>query len=160
MKILSNRIIVPLSTEKQISSIKKVFLDECILFKSDIEEYELIIILRPKKLGRIALPDSSVLPVEYNRSNKLFSIIRHYLSQAKCVEKILFLKEDDIFHIWTIISDYYNEDNRKAVYKKEGELMDFLSKADFNFDFYLIESVDVEDVLSSGAVIIYDRPKI
>lgn len=146
-----------ISTEKAIAKVGQVFLDECLYLKTDIGKHELLIILKPKRFRRISFTDSSELTVVRNHSNELFTIIKHYLAQERCVEQILFLKKDDIFHIWTVISNYDNEENRKLIYKKEVAVMNFLSKLNFHFDFYLIEADEVSEVLSSGAVVIYSK---
>jgi len=162
MKILSNkRRLSSQSTEENIASAEQVFLDDYFLFKTDIGRYELFIILRPRKLNRSrSLPDNSESVIDHNYTNELFSIIRHYLAQCKHVEKILFLKKEDVFHIWTVNAEYDIEENRKAVYTKEMELMTYLSKVGFHFDFYIIEPDDVDEVLSSGASIIYNKPRL
>lgn len=136
---------------------EQIFLDEYIFAKTDIGKYELIIILKPKRLRKISFAGSSDLYIAQNHSNELFSIIKHYLAKEENVEKILFLKKDDIFHIWTVISGYNDEENRKKIYKREIELMSFFSRADFHFDFYLIDFDEIDEVLSLGAIIIYER---
>lgn len=91
-----------------------------------------------------------------NSQDLVFTII-NYLSQEKCVNKVLLLKEKDLFHVWTVIDEYNNENNRKSVYRQECNLMKYMAKINLHFDFYLIESEEVKDTLSSGAVIVYER---
>lgn len=146
----------PNSSEKIFPSINGVFLDECIYAKSDIGKYDLIIILKPKKFRTVIAKDSS-LALTRNRSNELFATIKHFLAQDEMVQSILFLKKDDLLHIWTVISGYDSEENRKTIYNRERELVNFLSRLDFHFDFYLIEAEEVEEILSLGAISIFKR---
>jgi len=153
----SNTQINSLTTESNISKTNQVFIDEYLFAKTDIGQYELIIILRPKNINRITQSQNSLLPIGQNYSNELFSIIKHYLGQSDFVQKILILKKGDVFYIWTVISDYTSEECRKIIYKNELNLMNFLSKAKFHFDFYLIESEEVDEIISAGALVIYKR---
>jgi len=156
----SHREITPISTENKVATTKQVFLDEYFFSKTDIGEYELIIVLRPKKFGRIAYIDNSDITLGQNHSNELFSIIRHYLAQEKQVERILFLKKDEVFHVWTVISEYQKPEIRRSIYNKERELMNFLARANFHFSFFLIEPDEADELLFSGSIVIYDREKL
>lgn len=161
MKNLSGRrIIEEVNTEQSIPKTNTVFCDEYLFVKTDVERYELFVILRPKDKFRkqYYIQDTTESDlIECTHSDKLFTIIKHYLAQNGNVEKLLFLQEDNLLHIWTAISNYNAENDRREIYRKEAELTKFLSRAGFHFDFYLIESEEVNDVLSSGAVVIYEK---
>lgn len=163
MKNLSSeRILNEVITRQSIPKTKKIFSDEYIFIKTDSEKYELFLILRPKSLfgyKHLIENTTKIDLIEYTHTDKIFTIIKHYLAQKEFVEKIMFLEEENLFHIWTAISNYDNEGNRKEIYAQEAELVKFLSKAGFHFDFYLIGLDEVDGILSLGASIIYNKVK-
>lgn len=163
IKNVSERRVLEVNTTEQQNptSSKSIFFDEVYILKTDIEKYNVWIVLAPKPKLKKPYPcisqSSESDSYELTDSNALFIIIKHFLAQVKCVEKILFLKKEDTIHIWTAISEYNSEENRRLVYNQEKKLTIFLSKVDFRFDFYIIESEDVPEIESSGASIIWER---
>jgi hypothetical protein len=158
-KTPSHNEISAVSTKSQVATTKEVFLDEYFFTKTDIGRYELIIVLRPREFQRLIYTNNLEVTFGQNHSNELFSIIKHYLAQENSVEKILFLKKGDIFHIWSAMSNYHNPEVRKSIYSKERDLMNFLSRANFHFDFFLVEPDEVDELLSAGATVMYDKEK-
>lgn len=146
-------------TENDIAKTSEMFLDETLLYKTDIENYEVIIIIRPKELSKIKnrIENPSNWCQDYTSSDELFTTIIDSLRESQHIEKILFLQRENVLHIWSVISDYQNEAIRKEIYAKEKLLMENLSKRDYNFDFYLIEPDESSEVISSGAIVIYDK---
>ena len=137
-----------ISTKKDISKSRIAF-DEALLSSTDPGSQELFIVI---------LISKSSQDQDYTVSDELISCIRQHLSQSEYVEKILFVKEDGMLRIWTAVSFYSDEKCRRAVYRQELLLMnDLLSKRNLHFDFYLIEPHEVEEILSGGAALIYDK---
>ena len=90
-------------------------------------------------------------------SNELLETITNYLKRGEGVEKILFQKTDEVLRIWTVLSEYENEEKRISVYRQEKLLMKELAGRKYRFDFYIIEEDEVNEVLSSGAILIFNR---
>lgn len=90
-------------------------------------------------------------------SNELLETIINYLKRVQKVEKIIFQKTDEILRIWSVLSEYENEENRKSVYHQEKLLMKELVSRKYQFDFYIIEKNKADEILSSGAILIFDR---
>ena len=90
-------------------------------------------------------------------SNELLETIINYLKRVAGVEKIIFQKTDEILRIWSVFSEYENEEKRISVYRQEKLLMKELVGRKYRFDFYIIEEDEVNDVLSSGAILIFNR---
>ena len=138
-----------MSTKKDIVKSRIAFFDQDLLSRTDSPLQELFIVIRRSKSSQ---------DQDYTVSDELISCIRKHLSQSEYVEKILFVKEDAMLRIWTAVSSYSDEKCRRAVYHQELLLMDdLLSKRNLHFDFYLIEPQDVEEILSGGAALIFDR---
>ena len=90
-------------------------------------------------------------------SNELLETIINYLKRVEGVEKILFQKTDEVLRIWSVLLEYENEGKRISVYHQEKFLMKELASRKYRFDFYIIEEDEVNEVLSSGAILIFNR---
>lgn len=164
MKSSNERIIIDPNNTNNFScgTRKKLFYDECSVLKTDaLEEYYTWIALVPKNkssLGRFnKIPEINELI--RTKSDILYLIIKSFLAKATSVKKIFFLERDNVIHIWILISGYGNEAKRKLVYNREAALCNFLSKSELHFDFLLIDSDEVEEILSLGVHTLYDRTK-
>lgn len=137
----------------------KIFIGDTYILKTEITDYNLWIVLVPRDKKSILKFDDSLEAgnVERNDSRRTLVAIKHFLSKAECVKKILFLAKEGTIHIWTAIFEYNNENNRKLVYGQEIELTRFLKGADCYFDFHLTELEEVDEIVSLGAKVIYDR---
>jgi len=139
------------STRSNMPTFKGMVLDSNFFLETGGKD-RVVVGLQPRSIWR-----EKTTPLNCSASNELFGVIKSYLSQNKDVKKILFLKKNDVLHIWTVLCQYEDEESRKAVYKQESALIKYLSHLNFHFDFYLIENNEVGEVMSSGAVVIYDK---
>lgn len=144
---------------QMISFAKIVYQNESVFYKTDVGSHELIVILRPKPktLSDRGFLSSNQSNCNFTLSTELDERIINFLKEVEVVEKIIFQKTDDVLHVWTVIQQYDNEKQRKAVYEQERLLMKDLMTQEYRFDFYLIESDEVEEILSSGGILIFDR---
>ena len=147
------------STHQRVTPSSRVFGNETVLFKMDVEDQVSIIISRLRDLleRRSESQSLSNWNQECTISNILLTTIKDYLGQNENVEKILLLRSNNILHIWTVVSTYQDEAIRRSVYQQESLLMQHLSKHDFHFDFYLIELEEVGEVMASGVIVLYDK---
>lgn len=137
----------------------QVYIDEAVFLKTDIGTHELIIVLRPKNLSSkiIETEGTSNQSPDLTSSNELFETIINCLKGAGEIVKIFFQMKDEVLRIWTVLLDYENEKKRKAVYHQEKLLMKELRSRKYRFDFYIIEEDEAIEVLSSGAILIFDK---
>jgi methionine synthase I (cobalamin-dependent) len=156
MQIKSNSLEV--STSKIMSLIRSVSSDEFFFLKTDMGSTQLVILSRPKRLlGQAnSFGNRSNFNLNLNSSNELFDKIIEYLIKAG-VEAIVFEKIDDVLHIWSVIDNYDDESKRRNVYTQESLLMKNLKEQGYSFNFQLIRSENLEDVLSSGGILIYKK---
>ena len=130
-----------------------IYQDEVFYWKTDIAQHELIVILRPKRLSQAVSNQN----FDLTSSNELFETIIDHLKAAQGVENILFQQKDEMLRIWTVLPEYEDEGKRKAVYQQEKLLMKELVGRKYRFDFYIIEHDEVDEVLSSGAISIFNK---
>ena len=157
VKFSSNIRIQLISTKKDIAQSRIAFSYQDIISKTDPRSQKLSIITHFSGQKNVIL-NRSDWHQDNTVSDEMISSIRNYLCQGEYVEGILFMKEGNILHIWTVVSSYSDEKCRRAIYNQECLLMkDISSKRNLHFDFYLIEPQEVGDLLSSGAILIYDR---
>ena len=130
---------------------------ELYVFKTDIGSHDLFIVLNPKTNVTTPIKNDIINTFEQTNTDKLFLPIKHFFSRVECVKTLLFLKKNDVIHIWTAIADYDTEANRRLVYKEESQLMKYLSTVHLDFNFCLIELEEIEEILSAGATIIFDK---
>ncbi len=117
--------------------------------KSKPQEYEIIV----KSFYSL---DSSKITLTLVSTNDIYNKIAQLLSKTKVVDKIFIIREENTFCIWTSLRRY-DKNSRYALYKQELEIIQYFSAVEFHFDFHLAESDDLEDLLASGAKIIYPK---
>jgi len=96
--------------------------------------------------------DNTALPISVVYTSEIYDKIVKILTEVEGINKILFLRSENVFYIWTIIYEN-NKNTRCSVYGKELEIIKELSA--FSFDFNLAKENDVERLLSAGAKKIY-----
>ncbi len=147
------------TSRKDVAFGPQVYTDEAVFLKTDIGKHELIIVLRPKNLSQkiIETEGASNQSPDLTFSNELFETIINYLKGAGEIVKIFFQMKDEVLRIWTVLPDYENEKKRKVVYHQEKLLMKELRSRKYRFDFYIIEEDEASEVLSCGAILIFDK---
>lgn len=105
-----------------------------------------------------ASPDASNLQLDVVCTNDIYGKIVEILSSEKVVEKIFLIRDVTTFSIWTSIIKN-DKESRRALYKKELELMRFFSPIEFHFDFHIAYPEDTEELRLSGVKIIFSRKK-
>lgn len=146
-------------SNQEVSFSKVVYQNESVFYKTDVGSCELSVILRPKPktLAYKRIITSNQLNYNLTVSTELYERIISFLKVVEGVEKIIFQKTDDVLHIWTVVRQYDNEEKRKAIYKQESLLMKDLISREYRYDFYLIAPDEVEEILSSGGILIFDK---
>lgn len=117
--------------------------------KSKPREYE-IILKNPYPL------DTSETILTVVLTNDIYNKIVELLSKAGVVSKIFLIREENTFCIWTSLCKY-DKKARYALYSQELEVVKYFSPVEFHFDFHLAQLDDIEELLASGAKIIYPR---
>jgi hypothetical protein len=105
------------------------------------------------------LPDSSRLKLDLILTDDIYRKIADLLSDSRVINKIFLLREENTFCIWTSLRES-GKDSRHALYAQELKIIEFFSRTEFHFDFHLAEADDTEELLASGAKIIYPGAKI
>ena len=80
------------------------------------------------------------------------------MSQSQAVDKIFLLKDNNVFNIWTILTEN-DKRTRYSLYEKELEVIRFFSSIQIYFDFNLANSGEESELLFSGAKLIFDKSK-
>lgn len=117
--------------------------------KSKPREYEII-------LKNLYPPDLSKITLTFVSTNDIYNKIAELLSKADVVDKIFLIREENTFCIWTSLYKY-DKKARYALYNQELEIVKYFSPIEFHFDFHLAQLDDIEELLASGAKIIYSR---
>lgn len=103
-------------------------------------------------------PDSSGLRLVLISTADIYNEMVKILSKNPVIEKIFIIREENTFYIWTALSQY-DKNARYSLYNSELEIIKHFASVEFHFDFHLAEPDDVEELLSSGAKIIYTKSK-
>ena len=127
------------------------------IFKGNIKNSELLLISKPKSLNNRIYRDWSNNNLNSNLSNEIFEKILSYLTQEVSVGAILCQKTEDILHIWTALTNFDDENNRRKVYKLELSLMKDMKNLNQIFNFQLIRTEEVDDIVSSGGILLFKR---
>lgn len=103
-------------------------------------------------------PDSSELRLVLISTADIYNEMVKILSKNPVIEKIFIIREENTFCIWTALSQY-DKNARYSLYNSELGIIKHFANVEFHFDFHLAEPDDVEELLSSGAKIIYTKSK-
>lgn len=114
-------------------------------FDTKLKEYEIIV----KK-------DTSKMEYALVSTNDIYNKIAEILSKAKVVDRIFLIREENTFCIWTSLQRY-DKNARYALYNQEIEIIKDFYSVGFHFDFHLAEPEDIEELLASGARLIYPK---
>jgi hypothetical protein len=119
---------------------------------TDLGSHEKIVIIRPKNFNNL-----SGLKFEMTGSDVLVNQIVDCFKGLDTVKRVFFRKSGDTLHIWTALAEYNDESKRLLVYHQEKALMGMLANQKHHFDFCIINVEDSDEILSSGASLIFDR---
>lgn len=76
-----------------------------------------------------------VLVYSFSYENRLQTFMSKRISEVDAVEYIYCQRENDIYLVWIIINDL-NPEARRAIYKKQRDIIDLFP--DETFDFYVV----------------------
>ncbi|MBI2560013.1 MAG: hypothetical protein HYW14_02640 [Planctomycetes bacterium] len=117
--------------------------------KSKEKEYEIVV-------KNLYPPDTSEIEFVWVSTNDIYDKIAGLLYKAKVVDRIFLVREENTFCIWTSLQRY-DKNARYALYNQEIEIIKYFSSVEFHFDFHLAEPEDIEELLASGARLIYPK---